>query len=238
MSILNAIDSQFGANGLAGQFAVFPSTASKGSVVWSTASNAGNTQTTLTNAALATSSVTYTIPDPGTTASYLMNTGAQTWVGVSTFSAVPIFSAGISLISGQIENFYQDTTIASADVKTLFTTPVTIISAPGAGLGVIPLGVYLYQGGGTAYTSVNAMQFTYTNAAGNSCCGTSNTLILTTAGGARNYCIAKKSTAGGNSTITPTANAPVVISMTTGNPATGNFSLKVRAFYKIIPTTF
>lgn len=57
------------------------------------ADSAGNTTTTVTNASQAAAR-TYTIPDAGASASFVMTAGAQTVAGVKTFSAAPVFQAG------------------------------------------------------------------------------------------------------------------------------------------------
>jgi hypothetical protein len=53
----------------------------------------GTTNTTTINAAAPASSATYTIPDVGTTASFVMTAGAQTINGQKTYGSAPIFSA-------------------------------------------------------------------------------------------------------------------------------------------------
>jgi hypothetical protein len=61
-----------GQSGTAGTVASFPGTASKGSLIWSATANTGNTNTTVTNAAMGQASV-LTIPDPaGATANIVV----------------------------------------------------------------------------------------------------------------------------------------------------------------------
>jgi hypothetical protein len=74
-----AIDA--GASGTAGSVDVFPSTASKGKIALVAADSAGNTTTTITNASQAAAR-TYTIPDAGAAAYFVMSTAAQTAAGV------------------------------------------------------------------------------------------------------------------------------------------------------------
>jgi hypothetical protein len=57
------------------------------------ADSAGDTVTTVTHASQA-GARTYTIPDAGASASFVMTAGAQTIAGAKTFSSVPIFPAG------------------------------------------------------------------------------------------------------------------------------------------------
>ncbi len=74
-----------GASGTAGSVDIFPTTASKGKLTLVATDSTGNTTTTVTNALQATTR-TYTIPDAGTNASFVMTAGAQTLAGVKTFS--------------------------------------------------------------------------------------------------------------------------------------------------------
>jgi hypothetical protein len=69
-----------------------PTTQTGGLEVKATAS-AGNTTTTVTNASQAAAR-TYTIPDAGASASFLMTEGAQVANGILTLSAAPVVQAG------------------------------------------------------------------------------------------------------------------------------------------------
>jgi hypothetical protein len=77
-----------GSSGTAGSLDVFPATASKGKTAFTAADNAGNTTTTVTTAEQA-GARTYTVPDAGASASFVMTEGAQTVNGVKTFGSVP-----------------------------------------------------------------------------------------------------------------------------------------------------
>lgn len=72
-----------GASGTAGDLDIFPATASKGKLSISATDNAGNTTTALTNAEQA-GARTYTIPDAGASANFVMSEGAATINGVKT----------------------------------------------------------------------------------------------------------------------------------------------------------
>jgi len=69
-----------------------PST-QKGTLVLRAADSAGETQTLITNASQAAAR-TYTIPDAGTNASFVMTAGAQTLAGIKTFSSGIVAPAG------------------------------------------------------------------------------------------------------------------------------------------------
>ena len=74
-----------GLSGTAGTVDVFPGTASKGKIAITAADSAGDTTTTLVNASQAAAR-TYTIPDAGANASFMMTEGAQTLNGALTLA--------------------------------------------------------------------------------------------------------------------------------------------------------
>ena len=74
-----------GASGTAGTVDIFPTTAAKGKVQFTATDSTGDTTTTITNAAQA-GAVTYTIPDAGASASFVMTAGAQTIAGAKSFT--------------------------------------------------------------------------------------------------------------------------------------------------------
>jgi hypothetical protein len=74
---INAGSLQAGSSGVAGTLISFPATATKGSLIVAGVANTGNTNTTISNAAMGQASV-ISIPDPGAaTANFLLNTGAN-----------------------------------------------------------------------------------------------------------------------------------------------------------------
>ncbi len=81
---------QAGKSGTAGTLTLYPSTSQKGKIVFSAAASAGDTTTTIVNASQAAAR-TYTIPDAGASASFVMTAGAQSIAGVKTFTGEPAF---------------------------------------------------------------------------------------------------------------------------------------------------
>jgi len=81
----DALNVDAGASGTAGSYDVFPSTASKGKLSITAADSAGDTTTTIVNASQA-GARTYTIPDAGASASFVMAAGAQTVGGAKTLT--------------------------------------------------------------------------------------------------------------------------------------------------------
>jgi len=74
---VNATNINAGASGTAGTLKVFPTTASKGDLKVVATANTGNTETTITNAAQAAAR-TYTVPDGGASANFVLSTGTST----------------------------------------------------------------------------------------------------------------------------------------------------------------
>lgn len=76
-------------------------TTQTGNLVFKATASAGNTQTTITNASQAAAR-TYTVPDAGADANFLMTQGAQTIVGINTFTTGVVLPAvnGITAFSG------------------------------------------------------------------------------------------------------------------------------------------
>lgn len=94
---LDAVNFDAGSSGTAGTVDIFPSTAASGKLEFAAADNAGDTTTTITNASQAAAR-TYTIPDAGASASFVMTAGAQTINGAKTFgSAIDTPQAGVKV---------------------------------------------------------------------------------------------------------------------------------------------
>lgn len=115
---VNATNVDAGASGVAGSVDVFPTTASKGKIQFVAADSAGNTTTTITNASQAAAR-TYTIPDAGAAASFVMTEGAQTINGVKTLGSTPMLGAGttIDVDSAAVAATGNDTTQSATVTK-------------------------------------------------------------------------------------------------------------------------
>ncbi|KKN23819.1 hypothetical protein LCGC14_0901030 [marine sediment metagenome] len=82
---LSFVNLDLGSSGVAGSLDIFPTTAVKGKLNFVAADSAGDTITTITNASQA-GARTYTIPDAGASASFVMTAGAQSIAGIKTFT--------------------------------------------------------------------------------------------------------------------------------------------------------
>lgn len=134
-----------------------------------------------------------------------------------------------------------DITITSAELLALNATPISLIAAPGADKAIWFMGAVLTKAAGTAYAGIAAgedLAFCYTNAAGLDVgvCETTGFLDQATAQ-ARVVNPQTGALAGGTvSDFVPVANAALVLALLTGEITTGDSDLKVRVFYRIVPT--
>lgn len=128
-----------------------------------------------------------------------------------------------------------DVTISSSELLLLNTTPKTLVAAPGAGLALVPIGLLLFLDyATTAYDGIAAgedLALKYTDASGTQIMSVETTGFLDATADALRWAPAP------TTLLTPTANAALVLHMLTGNIATGDSPLKVRTFYKVLPTT-
>jgi hypothetical protein len=127
---------------------------------------------------------------------------------------------------------YRDTTIATASVLTLNATPVSLIPAPGAGFVNIVDSVYATIDYNSAAYVLDAAGLTvrYTDGSGASVGAT-----LTQAFGQASA-DAIQSVRAAATALTPVANAAIVLYADNADPTTGNSAIKVRVYYRIVPS--
>lgn len=108
-------------------------------------------------------------------------------------------------------------TLSSAQIKALNTTPITLVSAKGAGKTIVVDEIFLKNTYGTAtYTGGNALEFRYTDASGAKVSADiASTFINLVATGYA--CVKSIVTA-----FTPVANSPIVVRVPTADPAVGD----------------
>ncbi len=141
---VNATDVDAGASGTAGSVDIFPATASKGKIAITATNNTNNDTLSITNAAQAAAR-TYTIPDAGNNASFVMTEGSQTINGTKTIPAIVTtnIDAGASGTAGTVDVFPTTTAkgkiaISAADSADDTTTTITNASQAGARTYTIP----------------------------------------------------------------------------------------------------
>lgn len=137
--------------------------------------------------------------------------------------------------------FSRITAIATAAVKTLNATPVSIIPAPGAGLFIEIVSIHAWLVYGTAgYDAVGAsddLAFKYTNASG---AKVVTDIEATGFGDATSDQHRVTYPTNGAANMTPVANAAVVAHILTGEwfASAGDSSLKIEATYRIRSLAF
>lgn len=131
-----------------------------------------------------------------------------------------------------------DFTVSSAQLLDAFNTPVTLITAPGAGKTLVLEKVFIsYIAGSVAYTvgGAGAYYIKYTNAAGTSVAAFPATGIVDQSSNIVAVANALPAPAAG---IVVTANAALVFGQLTAACTAGNGTLNLRLVYSVMPSVF
>lgn len=133
-----------------------------------------------------------------------------------------------------------DVTVSSAQLLTLNATPVQLVAAPGTGYALVLLGALFTKAAGTAYAGIAAgedLAIRYTNSSGAIVLEAEPTGFLDQATAQTLY--AYPFVQGATSpvfSVAPVANSPLMLHMLVGEITTGTSDLKVRVWYRIVPT--
>lgn len=124
-------------------------------------------------------------------------------------------------------------TLTSAQVLAIFTTPVTIVPAPGAGLAIVPVFVaYNYTFGGTAYTDGGGnLQLQI---------GTIPAFGAFATVGFWDQAVSKitvQTTQRSVQNVSAWANKAMQVSQNTANPTGGNGTVTVTVAYMVVPVS-
>jgi hypothetical protein len=160
----------------------------------------------------------------------------DTVIGVALKSAVSgdvipvlLHAAGDS---DAVPLLYADLVVTSAQLLALYTTPLSIVAAPGTGKVVVPVMAQAFHDAGTAYDGVDAgedLVLRYTDASG------AIALTIETDGFLNVATDQHRLVHGPAVAFAPVANAALVLHMTEGNIATGTGTLDVRVWYRVVP---
>lgn len=147
---------------------------------------------------------------------------------MSTTKVIDLYSVGGGV--GGMFPRASKVTLTAAEVKALNSTPITLVSAQGAGIAVV---VERVTFGSTfvsaAYTGANALEFRYTDASGSKVTADIPSATLNFASGT------KFSTVAGVTTeLIPIANSPIVVRVPTANPAAGDSPVAFLVEYRIM----
>lgn len=147
-------------------------------------------------------------------------------------------TAAAAVLAAQSAIQFIDVTVSSAELLALNATPKQIVAAPGAGLAIILESVVAYKAAGTAYAGIAAgedLAINYTNGSGLELLEIETTGFLDQATAQTRHASAFRA-ASGIASITPVANAALVIQLLVGEITTGNSPLKLRVYYRVVPT--
>lgn len=130
-----------------------------------------------------------------------------------------------------------DVTLSAAQVDSLFTTPVTVIPAPGAGYAIVVERVHAYLVAGTAFAGIAAgedLVLKYTNAAGAQASGVIETTGFLDQATVQNRVVGFPGSTGATAgDVAPVENAAVVAALLVGD-VTGGRALKLRIRYSVM----
>lgn len=122
-------------------------------------------------------------------------------------------------------------TLTSAQILALFTTPITLILAPGAGLVIDIVSVVASLTAGVAYTGANNLEIRYTGAAGVKATADIVAAFI-------NSATSRVDLVGGviaDTDVTTGVNSPIVIAVPVANPAAGTGTIKLTITYTVMP---
>lgn len=132
-----------------------------------------------------------------------------------------------------VENVrYRDVVIATASVKTLYSAPYTLVPAPASGLVTIFEGARIaLDYGSAAYGTLHDATIRYTDGSGQVCATlTASGFFDATADQLRFlYPVAAAA-------FTPVKEAALVLYVGTADMVTGDSPLRIRTFYRQVPT--
>ena len=134
---------------------------------------------------------------------------------------------------------FKDVTITSAQLLALNATPIELVAAPGSGFALVLDSIVAYKAAGTAYAGIAAgedISIKYTDENGTELAEIETTGFLDQTTAQSRFAYPFRA-ASGVSSVTPTANAALVAHMLTDEITTGDSDLKLRVYYRILPTT-
>ena len=123
--------------------------------------------------------------------------------------------------------------LTSAQILALNATPVTLVPAQGAGRTIIVDEILLEMTRtATAYANGGALEFRYTNGSGAKVTADIAASVVTTGGAG----VELNHVGGVVSSLTPVANAPIVIDNATAAFITGTGTARIRVRFRVIDT--
>lgn len=140
-------------------------------------------------------------------------------------------SANFQLVaSGGGRSFVNSTSVSSAQILAMNSTPVTIVAAPGQGLTTVVRGITVYMSTtSTQYAAGGPLEFRYTDASGAQVTATIASAVVNAAAGS-----SYTSVAGVTTSLTNVQNAPIVMRNGTAAYTTGTGTATVFTSYDVV----
>lgn len=144
---------------------------------------------------------------------------------------VVLYDGGISQESGYVEKVAR-VSLTSANLQAMYTTPVTVVAAPGSTAYALDFlsAVLVYDSTATAYTSGGVITINYS---GGAACSSNLAATFLTGAGDKVYNMQKLNAAGG---YTMPVNTALVITNASGAFATGTGVCTLYIKYRVITT--
>lgn len=148
----------------------------------------------------------------------------------------PVFGGEAAVVL--LRTIRKKVTVTSAQLLALNATPISLVPAPGAGLANVLERAMICKAAGTAYAGIAAgedLSIKYTDASGLEIAGCETTGFLDQTTAQVRLASAYRA-ASGISSITPVANAALVIHLLVGEITTGDSDLVIYVEYRVMPT--
>ena len=184
----------------------------------------------------------------GTTGSTGVTTSGSMVIGPHTKASLEVLITGVAtatitrLDDSPVSVLKADVSVSSAQILTLLGSPRVLIPAPGVGLAIIVTDWAIsFDWNSVAYTGIDAaenLELRYTDTAGVLINTVETIGLLDATADKLIYMNANHALMTSAGSIEPTPNAAVVLTIASGNVTTGNSTMRVRVWYKIVPTIF
>lgn len=154
----------------------------------------------------------------------------------------PSPGTGPQASAGEVQDYaVAEGTLTSAQILALFATPITVITAPGAGLANVIIDATFWLNAATAYAGIAAgedLVLAYTDASGAQASPIIEATGFLDQATAQVRHVQGLGLSGGTTgaDVAPVANAAIVAKLLVGEITTGTGVLKYRIGYKTIPT--
>jgi hypothetical protein len=142
-------------------------------------------------------------------------------------------------LNPMVSRGYVDTTITSAQILALLGTPVALVPAPVAGTALyFEAAIAFYSFGGTGYTIGGNTGFGVYYDSSGVLLGTLGTAGFVDQGSNQGAVVRAYQPTSGSSSLVHQAGVALNLQAITANVTAGNGTLKIRTFYRVLPTAF